>query len=202
MHQTTTTCWPSRSNLTATTHKSNNIPLLLELELGVASKIVYLDNFYIKNNFGNVDHCCCSVAQSCLTLCDPMDCSTPGFPVLHYLLEFAQTHVHPVGDAICHVILCCPLLLLPSVFPSTRVFSSELALHIRPKYWSFRSSTSREYSGLISFRIDWFELLAVQGTIKGLLTIYEGLIGLCSDLGFMIISIFKKTPYSKTKYMH
>ena len=107
MHQTTTTCWPSRSNLTATTHKSNNIPLLLELELGVASKIVYLDNFYIKNNFGNVDHCCCSVIQLCLTLCDPMECSTPGFPVLHYLLEFAQTHVHPVGDAIlpCHPLL-------------------------------------------------------------------------------------------------
>ena len=96
-----------------------------------------------------------------------------------------------------HVILCCPLLLLTSVFPSTRVFSSESTLHFRPKYWSFSISSSKEYLGLISFRIDWFELLAVQGTVKGLLTIYEGLIGLCSDLGFIIIGILKKTSYSK-----
>ena len=81
--------------------------------------------------------CCCSVAQSCSTLCRPMDCSTPGFPVLHYLLEFAQTHVHWLNDTI-HLILCLPLLFLPSIFPSVRIFSNELALHIRwPKYWSF-----------------------------------------------------------------
>ena len=67
--------------------------------------------------------CCCSVAQSCPTLCDPMDCSTPGFPVLHHLPELAQTHVHGVGDAIC-LILCHPLLFLPSIFPSIRVFSA------------------------------------------------------------------------------
>ena len=79
--------------------------------------------------------------------------------VLHYLTEFAQTHVYGVGDAIlCHLILCCPLLLLPSILPSIRVFSSELALRIRwPKYWSFsfNNSPSNEYSGLISFRTDW-----------------------------------------------
>ena len=99
-----------------------------------------------------------------------MDCSTPGFPIL--LLEFAQTHVHSVGDAIqpSHPLL--PPILLPSIFPSTRVFSNESALHIRwPKYWSFsfRISLSNEYSGLISFRINWFDLLAVQGTLKSLL---------------------------------
>ena len=106
-----------------------------------------------------------SIAQSCPTLWDPMDCSTPGFPVLHHLPELAQTHVHRVSDASNHLILCRPLLLLPSIFPSIRVFSNESALCIRqPKYWSFSFiiSPSSEESGLISFRIDWFDLLAVQ----------------------------------------
>ena len=88
-----------------------------------------------------------------------MDCSRPGFPVLHYLPEFAQTHVHWVDDAIQPCPPLSPLLLLPSIFPSIRVFSSESALHIRwPKYWSFslRISPSNEYSRLISFRIEWF----------------------------------------------
>ena len=100
-------------------------------------------------------------------LCDPINCSTPGFPVLHHLSEFAQTHVHWFADTIQpnHLILCCSLLLLPSVFCSIRVFSSEFALCIRwPKYWSFSISPSNEDSGLISFRMDWFDLLAVQGT--------------------------------------
>ena len=98
-----------------------------------------------------------------------MDCSTPGFPVLHYLLEFAQIHVHWVSDANL-LILSCPFLLLPSVFPRIRVFSNESVLHIRwPKYWSFNISPSNEYSGMISFRIDWFDLLVVQGTLKSLL---------------------------------
>ena len=98
-------------------------------------------------------------------LCNPMDCSTPGFPALHYVLEFVQTHVHWVSDAIQHLILWHPLLLLPSIFPSIWVFSDESPLHIRwPKYrsFSFSISTSYEYSGLTSFRIDWFDLLAVQ----------------------------------------
>ena len=106
-----------------------------------------------------------SVTQSCLTFCNPMDSSTPGFPVHHQPPEPPQTHVHWVGDAI-YLILCHPLLLLPSIFLSIRVFSSELALHIRcPKYWSFSFSTSpfNEFSGLISFRINWFDF-AVQGT--------------------------------------
>ena len=103
-----------------------------------------------------------------------MNCSMPGFPVYHWLLELAKTHVHQVDDAISHLILCRPLLLLPSVFPSSRVFSNESVLHIRwPKYWSFSFSfsirRSSEYSGLISFRMDWLDLLAVQGTLKSLL---------------------------------
>ena len=90
-----------------------------------------------------------------------MNCSASGSSVLHYLLEFAQIHVHWVGDAI-HLILCCSLLLLPSILARIRVFSNELTLHIRwPKYWSFSFSISpsNEYSELISFRIDWFYLL-------------------------------------------
>ena len=95
-----------------------------------------------------------------------MDCSTLGFPVHHQLQELAQTHVHQVGDTI-HLILCRPLLLLPSILPSLRVFTSESVLCIRwPKYqsFSFSISPSNEYSGLISFRTDWLDLLAVQRT--------------------------------------
>ena len=111
----------------------------------------------------------CSV-MSYSTLCDPMNRSTPGLPVHHQLPEFTQTHVHQVGDAIqpSHI-LCCPLLLLPPIPHSIRVFSSESVLRIRwPEYWSFNFSISpfNEYSGLISFRMDWFDLLAVQGTLN------------------------------------
>ena len=111
-----------------------------------------------------------SVTQSCPTLCDPMDC-TSGFPVHHQLPEFAQTHVHSVMPS-NHLVLCLPLLLPPSILPSIRVFSKESALCIRwPKYWSFcfSISLSNEYSGVIAFRIDWFDLLAVQGALKSLL---------------------------------
>ena len=114
--------------------------------------------------------CCCSVARPCLTLCDPMDCSTPGFPVLHswsLLKLMSIASVMPSN----HLILCLPLLLLPSVFPSIRVSSNKSVLCMWPKYWgvSFRISPSKEYSGLISFRIDWIDLLAVQRTLKSLL---------------------------------
>ena len=111
--------------------------------------------------------------KSCLTLCDPMNCSIPGFPVHHQLPELAQTHVQQVGVPSSQFILCCPLLLLPSIFPSIRVFSNDSVLRIRwPKYWSLNFSIrpSSEHSGLISFRVDWFDLLAVQGTLKSLLT--------------------------------
>ena len=110
-----------------------------------------------------------SVAQSCPTLCDPMNCSTPGLPVHHQLPEFTQTHVHRVGDAIQPFHPCRPLLFLPPIPPSIRVFSSESTLRMKwPKYWSFSFSIipSREIPGLISFRMDWLDILAVQGTLK------------------------------------
>ena len=105
---------------------------------------------------------CCSVAQSCPTLCNPMDCSTPGFPVLHSSWSLLRLMSIELVVPSNHLILCCPLLFLPSIFPSIRIFSCEFALCIRwPKYWSFSFSISpsNEYSGLISFRIDWFDLL-------------------------------------------
>ena len=113
-----------------------------------------------------------SVTQSCLTLCDPMDCSMPGFPVHQQLPELSQTHVHRVGDDIQ------PSHPLSSPSPPAfnlsqhQAFSNESVLCIRwPKYWtfSFSISPSSEYSALISFRIDWFDLLAVRGTLKSIL---------------------------------
>ena len=101
-----------------------------------------------------------------------MNHSTPGLPVHHQLPEFTQTHVHRVGDAISYLILCRPLLLLPPIPPSIRVFSNESTLCMRwLKYWSFSFSISpsKKHPGLISFRMDWLDLLAVQGTLKSLL---------------------------------
>ena len=138
-----------------------------------------------------------SVAQSGPTLCSPIDCSTPGLTVHHQLQELAQTHVHPVGDTI-HLILCCPLLLLPSVFPIIRVFSSESVLHIRwPKYWSFifNISPSSEYSGLISFRMDWSDL-TVQGTLKSLLQHHSSKASILKRFAFFIVQL--SHPYMTT----
>ena len=110
----------------------------------------------------------CSVAQSRPTLCDPMDCSTPGFHVHHQLPEPTQIHVHWVGD----LILCHPFSSCLQSFPASGSFPHESVLHVRwQKYWSFsvNISPSNEYSGLISFRMDWLDLLAVQETLKSLL---------------------------------
>ena len=130
-------------------------------------KIHLHETFKRTSTFFPLQSCsCCSVTQSCMTLCDPRDCSTPGFPVLH-LPELAQTHVHYILLLLCH-----PLLLLPSIFPTIRVFSNESVLHIRwPKYWSFSFSISlsNEQSGLVSFKMDWLDLLSVQETLKSLL---------------------------------
>ena len=107
--------------------------------------------------------CCCSVAQSCPTLCNPMDCSMSGLPVHHQLRSLLKLMSIKSVMPSRHLILCHPLVLLPSIFPSLRVFSKESSLCIRwPKYWSlnFSISPSNEYSGLISFRIDLFGLLA------------------------------------------
>ena len=132
-------------------------------------------NLSLQNTLSfNLYYILSSVTQLCPTLCYPMDCSTPGFPVHHQLLDdhilklMSITSVMPSN----HLILCYSPLLCPSIFPSIRVFSNESVLHIRwPKYWSFSFSISpsNEYSGLISFRMDWLDLLAVQGTLKSLL---------------------------------
>ena len=116
--------------------------------------------------------CCYSVAKSCPALSDPMNCSSPCFPVL--AISRSLVKLMPIELAMLsnHLILCYPILLRPSIFPSVRVFSSESALCIMwPKYWSFSFSISpsNEYSGLISFRIDWLDLLVVQRTLKILL---------------------------------
>ena len=113
-----------------------------------------------------------SSVQPSPTLCDPMDCSSQAS--LSITNSWSLLKVMSIESMMPsnRLILCCPLLLLPSIFPSIRVFSNESALHIRwPKYWSFSFSISpsNEYSGLISFRMDWLDLLAIQGTLKGLL---------------------------------
>ena len=108
-----------------------------------------------------------SVTQSCLTLCDPMNCSKPGLPVHHQRPEFLKLMSIKMILPSSHLILCRPLLLLPSIFPSIRVFSNESTLRIRwPKHWSFSFSISpsNEHPGQISFRMDWLDTLAVKGT--------------------------------------
>ena len=113
-----------------------------------------------------------SVAQSCPTLCDPMNYSTQGLPVHHKLWSLLKPMSIESVMPSNHLILCRPLLLQPSIIPSIRVFSNESALCLRwPKYWSFsfNISPSKEHPGLISFRMDWLDFLAVQGTLKSLL---------------------------------
>ena len=113
-----------------------------------------------------------SVTQSCLILCDPMNHSTPGLPVHHQHPEFPKLMSIKSVMSSSHLILCRPLPLLPPIPPSTRVFSNESTLRMRwPKYWSFSFSISpsKEHPGLISFRMDWLDLLAVQGALKSLL---------------------------------
>ena len=140
-----------------------------------------------------------SVAQSCLALRDPRDCSMPDFPVHYQVLEFAQTHIHPVGDAIqpSHP------LSSPSpptfTFPIIRVFSNESVLHMRwPKYWSFSFNIrpSNEYSGLISFRMDWLDLFAVQGTLKSLLQHHSSKASIFWHSAFFIVQL--SHPYMTT----
>ena len=138
------------------------------------------------------------VTQSCPTLWDPMNCSTPYLPVHHQHPEFTQTHLHRVSDAIqpSHP-LSSPsppafILLLPSTFPSIRVFSNESVLRIRwPKYWSFSFSISpsNKYSGLISFRMDWLDLHAVQGTLKSLLQHHSKKASILQCSAFFIVQL-------------
>ena len=128
-----------------------------------------------------------------------MDCSTPGLPVHHQLLKFTQTQSTELVMPSNHLIFCCPLLLLPSIFPSIKVFSNELVLRIRwPKDWcfSFSISPSNEYSGLISFRMDWLDLLAVQGTLKRLLQHHSSKASILRCSAFFILQL--SHPYMTT----
>ena len=137
-----------------------------------------------------------SITQSCPTLCDPMNRSMPGLPV-HHQLQFTQTHVHRVSDAIqpSHP----PLLLLPPIPPSIRVFSNESTLRMRwPKCWSFSFSISpsNEHPGLISFRMGWLDLLVVQGTLKSLLQHHRSKASILRCSAFSIVQL--SYPYMIT----
>ena len=119
-----------------------------------------------------------------------MNCSTPGLPVHHQLPELAQLMSIKSVMPFNHLILCCPLLLLPSVFPSIRLFSNESVLPIRwPNNWSFSISPSNEYSRLISFRMDWLDLLAVQGTLKSLLQHHSSKASILCCSAFFIVHL-------------
>ena len=124
-----------------------------------------------------------------------MDCSTPGFPVHHQLKHMSIESVMSSN----HLILCCPLFLLPSIFPSIKVFSNESALRIRwPKYWNFSCSISpsSEYLGLISFRIDWFDVLAVRGTLKSLLQHHSSKASVLQHSDFFMVQLSHLYKYS------
>ena len=143
--------------------------LILPLSIKCLLFLVFLISLNVTTTFYY-----CSVTQSCLTPCNFMDCSTPGLPVLHHVPEFVCPSSRSLYQCCLssHLILWCPLLLLPSIFPSIRDFSNESSVPIRwPKYWSFNFSISpsSEYSGLISLQFDWSNLFAVQGTFKSLL---------------------------------
>ena len=141
----------------------------------------------------------CSVSKSCLTLCDPTDYSTPGFPVLHHLLEFTQTHAHWVRDAV--QLSCSPLSPSP---PALNLSQHQglfkwVSFYIRwPKYWSFSSniSPSNEHPGLIFFRMDWLDLLAVQVTPKSLLQHHSSKASICWHAAFFIVQL--SHPYMTT----
>ena len=128
-----------------------------------------------------------------------MDCNTPGFPVHHQLPSLLKLMAIKLVMPSSHLILCRPFLLLPSIFPSIRVFSNESVLRIRwPKYWSFSFSISpsNEYSGLISFRMDWLDLLAVQGTLKSLLQHHSSMALILRRSAFFMVQL--SHPYMTT----
>ena len=141
-----------------------------------------------------------SVVQLCPTLSDPMGCCMPGLPVHHQLLEFLKFMSIESMMPSNHIIFCRPLLLQPSIFPSIRIFSNDSVLCIRwPKYksFSFNVSPCSEYSGLISFRMDWLDLLAVQGTLKSLLQDHSSKAAIFWHSAFFIVQL--SHPYMTTE---
>ena len=140
-----------------------------------------------------------SIQFSHSVMSDSMDCSMPGLPIHHQLLEFTQTHVHWVVMPSSHLILCRPLLYPSSIFPSISVFSNESVLRIRwPKDWSasFIISPSNEHSGLITSRMDWLDLLPVQGTLKSLLQHHSSKASILQCSAFFIVQL--SHPYMTT----
>ena len=156
---------PSMVSFSSTYFKLTEILKFQKHAINISTSILLLILFSLAGQFlfssVGLNIIYCSLAQSCRTLCDPMDCSTPGFSftISQSLLKLMSIEsVRPSN----HLVLCCPLFLLPSIFPNIRVFSNESALPIRwLNYWSFSIGPSNEYSGLISFRIGWFDLLAI-----------------------------------------
>ena len=135
---------------------------------------------------------CCSVGKSCTTLCNPMDCSMPGFPGLYYLPEFDQTLVHWIRDAIQSFhSLSPPSPPALSLSQNQDLFQWISSSYQSPKYWSFSFTIgpSSEYSGLISFRIDWFDLLAVQGTLKNLLQYHSSKASVLQHSSFLMVQL-------------
>ena len=150
----------------------------------------FLENLEIELPFSSIQFS--SVTQSCPTLCNPMNCSTPGLPVRHHLPEFTQTHVHRVRDAIRPSHPLSSPFLLPTIPPSIRVSSNESTLRMRwPKYWSFSCSIipSKEHPGLISFRIDWLDLLVVRGTLKSLLQHHSSKASILQHSAFFTVQL-------------
>ena len=166
------------------------IPRIIVLQLFYIANVIYLFKMF---QFS-------SVTQSCPTLCDPMNCSTPGLPVHHQLPEFTQIHVHRVGDVIqpSHLLLSpSPPVPNPSQHQS---FSNELTLRMRwPKYWSFSFSISpsKEHPGLISFRMDWLDLLAVRGTLQSLLQHDSSKASILRCSAFLIVQLTSIHDYWK-----
>ena len=162
--------------------------------------IISLMHAYVQTHQTVYIKCCWSVTKSCLTLCNPMECSMPAFPVLDFLPEFAQTHVHWVDGAIqpSHP-LSTPSLPALNLSQHQGLFQW-VSLHIRwPKYWSFsfNISPSNEYSELISFRMDWLDLLIVQGTLKSLLQHHSSKESILRHSAFFIVKL--SHPYMTTR---
>ena len=145
---------------------------VLNYYITLSMNISWIGGLYEEKSLRSLRKVQFSSVQLCLTLCDPMDCSMPGFPSITISQSLLKLMSIKSVMPFSHLILCRPFLLLLSIFPSIRVFSKESVLHIRwPKYWSFSFciSPSNKYSGLISFRMDWLDLLVGQGALKSLL---------------------------------